>query len=150
MNPDTVTRLTSAYQGDLSGRENLVTESLNMILEKPLLGWGPGVYRPLLGNDAHNLFLHLLIEVGIVGTVPYVIGLFLCFLSAWKARKSESGKICLIAFSTIMIANLALNWAAFKPMWLLIAASLAGAERIPQVHLSRTNLRFAAEPKAFR
>src|SRR5262245_49942873 len=76
----------SYYEGKLSNRETIFAASVEMISEKPIFGWGPIEYGYVLGlrggmwdpNDTHNLFLHLLVEVGIIGTIPFLIGLCLC------------------------------------------------------------------------
>ncbi|PWT85606.1 MAG: hypothetical protein C5B58_02815 [Acidobacteria bacterium] len=132
--PDTVSRLSSTYyEGDLSGRDKIIPVALSMIAEKPLSGWGPGEFADQLGRrlneyqprDAHNTFLQLLLEVGFLGTVPFVLGLFFCLRRLWKFRNTDWGKMCLAAFVTLMAVNMSGTWIRFKLLWFIIAISLS-------------------------
>src|SRR5262249_18392152 len=81
----TLSRLERTYEnGDTAGRDKITAASIEMISEKPLLGWQPVVLwyelgartsSPFIKRDAHNLFLHLLLEVGLLGATPFLIGL---------------------------------------------------------------------------
>ena len=53
-------------------------------------------------RDAHNLLLHLLLEGGIVGTLPFLVGLWLCGQSAWKARSKPLGLLPLALFCAML------------------------------------------------
>jgi O-antigen ligase len=88
----------AVYDGKLAGREHIVPVALQMFLERPLLGWQPFAYERELGRrlgrykkDAHNLFLTLVLEVGIVGAVPFLMGLWRCAQTAWQARIGRLG-----------------------------------------------------------
>ena len=59
-----------------------------MFLEKPLIGWGPANNISELGSRLglgsaigmpHNVYLWLLTETGLLGTVPFLAGLWLCW-----------------------------------------------------------------------
>jgi O-antigen ligase len=124
--PLSMTRLGQTYyEGDYSGRDSLWERSLAMIPEKPFLGWGPVEWQERLGKDAHSHYLYLLLEVGIIGTIPYIAGLLLCLRNIWRSRDTDWGKICLAAFVMLMVANLGLNFPSFKTMWFVIAVCLA-------------------------
>jgi O-antigen ligase len=148
-NQQTASRLLSAYtEHNLSGRSSIVADSIEMFAEKPLWGWGPVEWWEELGTDTHNLFLYLLLEVGILGMIPYLAALFLCLRSLWRSRQSEWGKLCFAAFSTIMIANLGVNYRNFKPMWLLIAAALSLTIQSSRSRLAGLSLRSSTMPRS--
>lgn len=75
--------------------------ALQMFLQKPLLGHGWRSFRQLnqtmfgftRANDAHNIYLQLLAETGIVGFAVYVtlfIGAFLLTYKAYSLQKKHS------------------------------------------------------------
>jgi O-antigen ligase len=125
------------YEGDTAGRQNIVAAGAEMILERPLLGWGYTevgrelAYREMgwtdRGRDAHNLILHLLLEVGVVGTIPFIAGMFLCARAAWKARQGFHGMLPLAILATMFASVVTGNLLARKVWWLVLALVM-GAE----------------------
>jgi O-antigen ligase len=124
----------SLYEGKLAGRENITREAIGMVLERPIFGWQYGVFSHELGSrlgylweekDAHNLFLHLFLEVGAAGAIPFLAGLALCVVAAWRGRKTRLGNLPLAALLTLLTANLALTMIAWKIFWLILALVLA-------------------------
>jgi O-antigen ligase len=152
--PDSSLRWDQAYyEGDTSGREVIYREAINMISERPFLGWQPVAHWFELGKritgreekekDVHNLYLHLLLEVGVVGAIPFLAGLWLCTRAAWKARKGSMGNLPLATLLTVLSANLAIPFLTRKPMWLMLALALASTAHIPYRYKVK---RFAAAP----
>jgi O-antigen ligase len=132
-------RLQDAYEGNLSGRDKITAAAVEMVYEKPLLGWQPVALWQELGRrvgrfagtrDAHNLFLHLLLEVGIVGTAPFLVGLGLCLRCAWKSRAGPLGVLPLALFLAMMSANLSHTLHTRKPLWLVLALCIAAYENM--------------------
>lgn len=120
------------YEGHLSGREKITPTAIQMIMERPVVGWHPvehwhelGARLGLAQRDAHNLVLHLLLEVGIVGVTPFLVGLGLCARSAWRARVGSLGSLPLAALVTVLVSNLSETGLARKPLWLVLAFVLA-------------------------
>ncbi len=113
-----------------------------MISEKPLLGWRPVVLwyelgtrtrSPFIVRDAHNLFLHLLLEVGLLGAMPFLIGLGLCVRAAWTARVRSLGLFPLVWLITMIAANMSDTMLSTKSLWLVLILSLAlGASTVKQ------------------
>ena len=72
----------SFYQGDTAGRDKIHGHAWVMFFEKPMLGWGP-VYNLVelgsrLGRSArypHSLYLTVLTETGLLGSVLFFGGL---------------------------------------------------------------------------
>jgi O-antigen ligase len=155
-----LTRFQESYGGNLSGRQLIIPASLEMISERPLLGWQPVAYWEELGRrlgqtwgvkDAHNLFFHLLLEVGVVGAVPFVIGLALCVVGAWKARAGTFGNLPFALLMTTLSANLTHTYLARKPQWLILALAVAAVAAARQTkaarYLIRRPLRFSSAPR---
>ena len=82
-NPDYSERWEQTYyEGNVSGRDQIYSAAIEMALERPIFGWQPVIHWRELGlrlgeweRDEHSLFLHLLLEVGLVGTIPFLVGL---------------------------------------------------------------------------
>ncbi len=96
----------------LTGRIGLWEMALELIREKPLFGWGNYRQGAILLRQyyywyAHNLFLDILLEGGLV-----CMGAFLYMLSAYaKAIRimlnDRVVRICLLTFVVFMIVNIA-------------------------------------------
>ena len=76
--PDTLAPFIATRQklvsGDVtSGRFSLYLQAIDMFFEKPLLGWGSGVYNSLFDTGTHNAYLQVLSENGIIGLSIFVI-----------------------------------------------------------------------------
>jgi O-antigen ligase len=141
-NPEFMARLQDAvYEGNTGGRDVIYTSAVEMVSERPLFGWGPITASFELGNrvgwifrrrDPHNLLFELLIGVGIVGSLPFLLGLYSCGLAAWKARTGHSGMLPLALFVCVLIANLSHNYLIWKPQWLIFALILGAASTTGQ------------------
>ncbi len=139
----TLSRFERSYDtGDTAGRDQIFAASIEMISEKPLLGWRPVVLlyelgartrSPFIIRDAHNLFLHLLLEVGLLGAMPFLIGLGLCVRAAWTARVRSLGLFPLVWLITMIAANMSDTMLSTKSLWLVLILSLAlGASTVKQ------------------
>jgi O-antigen ligase len=132
-NPDYSERWQQTYyEGNLSGRDRIYSAAMEMAAERLIVGWQPVVNWYELGarlgeplRDAHSLYLHLLLEVGLLGTVPFLIGLWLCTRSAWKARMGEFGPLPLALILAALTSNLTDTFIVRKPLWLILGLTLA-------------------------
>ncbi len=123
--------------GTMSGRETIFPAAWKLFLEKPLAGWGPATNVYVLGArffreslDTHNLYLYLLTEVGLLGSIPYFAGLFLCLRSAWKSRSGPQGVLPLAMMIAVLLINMSLTWHVRKVYWLILAFALASSAQI--------------------
>ena len=131
--PIALSRWQRTYEsGDTAGRDKIFTASAAMISEKPFFGWQPIVFNYELGprvgklrRDAHNLYLHLLMEVGLLGTLPFLVGLWCCARAAWEARAGNLGLLPLVLIVALLVGNMAGTHLARKLFWLILALSLA-------------------------
>jgi O-antigen ligase len=128
----------SALTGNMAGREQLYPALWTMFLERPVLGWGPvtNTYelaqrigeRERPHRAAHNIVLELLTATGLVGTLPFLVGAWLCLRGAWQARKGQHGVMPLALFTALLIANMSGDWIASKLVWLVLAYAFASGE----------------------
>jgi O-antigen ligase len=124
----------AVYEGSMSGRETIWVVALEMIMEKPLLGWGPAYNTWELGSrlgglskDAHNMYLRLLAEGGIVGAFPFFVGLWLCWQNAWRARHSSQGIVPLIMLLFLLVMSLTGGPLFRKLFWVVLSYALASS-----------------------
>jgi O-antigen ligase len=86
-----------------SGRANLWKDAISMFLQKPLWGHGYSLYQSisLYDNAAHNIYIQLLVETGIIG-----VSLFLTFITSIirisKANSILAGTIAVLVASTFL------------------------------------------------
>jgi O-antigen ligase len=137
--PDSLERWEKTYyESDLTGRDEIFSLAVGMISEQPAFGWQPvnWVYQlgnrvggkwAIIGRDAHNLFLALLLEVGVIGTVPYLIALWLCARSAWRGRAGNQGLLPLALLVTILVCGMSGTTLHSKVQWFICALTLASA-----------------------
>ena len=130
-----MSRVELTSEGDSAGRDKLVTLALNMISERPLLGWRPVEYQfEMMGRysgvsnypqDPHNMTLNTLVEVGLLGGIPFFMGIALCGRAAWKGRRRELGLLPIALIVTLLVGLQFHSFTTSKPMWLVFAVCAA-------------------------
>lgn len=129
------------YEGNMAGREKITPIAVGMILERPLIGWQPVAFWYELGSrlgkiwdtkDAHNLYLHLFLEVGALGALPFLVGLWLWGRAAWEGRAGYLGVLPLALLGTTLAANATHTDLARKTLWLVLALTVAAGTRVRQ------------------
>ena len=125
----------TAETGTLAGREQLWPSLVDMALEKPWAGWGPinNQYEVATRTtdmarehrDAHNLLLELFTALGLAGAVPFLIGLGIGVVGAWRGRTSPYGIVPFALIALFLVANVSTNLLAYKPFWWVLALALA-------------------------
>jgi O-antigen ligase len=151
-----VTRFQQSAEGDFAGRQKILPASIDMFLERPLTGWGPVALWAELSRrtgqlwgtkDAHNLYMHLLLEVGIFGAVPFYVGLYLCARAAWRARTGIFGSLPFALAVMLLAANFTHTYIARKPLWLFLAFLVAASSKAAPAINSRQRLAVRAQPR---
>jgi O-antigen ligase len=136
------TRVAMAEEGSFSQRERIFPTEMGMISDRPLLGWGPVTNKYELASrlgdaihdrrDAHNILLEVLTASGLLGAIPFGIGLWLCIRSAWSARNGPRGVVPLALVLAVLAGNMSENRIAGPLLWLILGCALASeVERPP-------------------
>jgi O-antigen ligase len=141
------TRLFSSFSSDDGSkieRVRLWQEAIELIALRPIIGAGLGNY-PLLVKPsadyrepfyAHNLFLDIALETGIVGFFFFLSFLFYAIVSAWRKWRQGGSLFALALLSSLIVfsAHSFFETPLFSvhilPIFLLLmAASLAESRR---------------------
>lgn len=113
---------------DLGGRVRLWRASTAIFLEHPLWGIGSGALNvpTELGSVAHNTFVSVLAELGLVGFTLFVVMLAMVVYQAVHQPKSYSG-LWLTILAVWMIGVSLLTWEYRKPTWLFLSLTVISA-----------------------
>jgi O-antigen ligase len=124
-------------EGDTAGRDEITYLAWHMFLEQPWIGWGVvhqnelGSRLGLVTRDFHNLFFHVLTEVGLIGTIPFFFGILTCSLSAWRARKNIQGILPLAMLLSLLVMSVAGTTVTDKLFWFVLAYANASGASVP-------------------
>ena len=115
-------------QGDLNNRTNNWQDGFAAFVEHPLLGVGGNMYPTInrWGKAAHNSFIAVLVELGLIGFIIFGGLLLIVFTEAWRQPKWES-RFWLTLFAVWTLGSYTLTWTHRKPTWLLLSLLIAGA-----------------------
>jgi hypothetical protein len=107
---------------DLGGRMELWKGSIAIFLEHPILGVGSGTLGlpRLLGTFAHNSFLSILAELGLIGFVLFAGILAIVTHKALTQMKGLSA-LWLTVLAIWAIGSFSLTWEFRKPTWLFFS-----------------------------
>lgn len=122
--------------GSISGHDVIALEAMQMVLEKPLIGWGPAAKTVLairvnsygLVRSAHNMILAMLTFNGILGALPYFYGYLLVFWAARRARSGTEGILPLAIFACVFVTDMASGELPKKLHWVFFAYQLAAGQ----------------------
>jgi O-antigen ligase len=119
---------TSIAAGDMGGRVYIWREGIVVFSEHPLLGTGSGAFRTAVeaGKVAHNSFLSILVDVGIVGFILFVIILAVTVYQAIRQPKWNS-RLWLAVLLVWAIGASTLTWERKKPTWLFLSLVIVSA-----------------------
>jgi O-antigen ligase len=133
--PDTlVERLattgTEVEGGRFGGRFKLWRAGLIVFVERPLLGWGTASFKPAItpmmgpmAQVAHNSFVSVLVEQGIIGLLLYLT-MFVTVLRSIRSLPVLEKRFALILFGTLVVTMLPLSWEDRKAVWFVLAVLL--------------------------
>jgi O-antigen ligase len=120
--------------GDFAKRQLLYPEAVDMLVRKPLTGWGPMQNYQELAERMHdnegvqsteNTFLWALTSVGLIGSLPFLYFVYYAVRSAWRARKTFLGWTPIAALVTILVSGCTVEWQHNKVFWLALSMSIA-------------------------
>jgi len=112
-----------------NGRINIFSNSIKMIAERPILGWGLGIVENVeYSGKVHNWVLQGLLNGGLIGLLIYILPLQLAVGKMWKTRKLDYSYYgLLVIFASLLQGLVEPNY--FTPtiellIWLIIGISL--------------------------
>jgi O-antigen ligase len=127
----------------LGGRFRLWRAGMHAFSDRPVMGYGTASFKhaitPELGytaQTAHNSYLSVLVEEGLIGLLLFLFMLSMVFLDAFRLPRLER-RFALVLLATLCVAMLPLTWEDEKPVWLIMAALIG---------LSHAEARRAARP----
>jgi O-antigen ligase len=137
--PDTIaqrlsTTGSSVEDMNLGGRFEIWTAGIKAFGHAPLTGYGAGGFKnaaaPYLRGEprvAHNSYLSVLVEQGLIGFLLYITMFALVLLGLLKLPALER-RYTLVQFAAVATAILPLTWEDSKPVWFILAALLGFAQ----------------------
>jgi O-antigen ligase len=124
---------TEVEELSLGGRFTLWRAGVKAFVNRPLTGYGSGAWRtavsPWLGPNpqvAHNSFLSVLVETGLVGLLIYSL-MFLTVFLAVRDLPSLERRFGLVLLVTLGVAMFPLTWEDQKAVWFILALLLGMA-----------------------
>jgi len=123
---------TELTQGDLNNRTNNWREGLATFVEHPLKGVGSGMYRSVnsLGKVAHNSYISVLVELGLIGFVLFGSILMIAVNQAWSHPSKWDKSFWLSLLVVWAIGASTLTWEYRKTTWLFLSLIVASAALI--------------------
>jgi O-antigen ligase len=119
---------TEVEGGSFGGRGKLWRAGLAVFPEHPVFGHGTGSYKsaitPRLGpaaQVAHNSYLSVLVEQGIVGFLLYMAMFAAVVVSLFRLPRLER-RFALVLLGTLAVAMFPLTWEDRRPVWFVLAA----------------------------
>ncbi|MDO8489463.1 MAG: O-antigen ligase family protein, partial [Candidatus Omnitrophota bacterium] len=104
-------------------------DTLKIIKAKPLTGVGIGNFNLMQSRYAHNSYLQIWAEMGILGIISIFLLIIAVFKSAFKNIKGSLDKnqtICLICACAVFLMHNLVDFSFFVPEVSLIWWSIAG------------------------
>lgn len=130
--------------GDLNGRLELWQQGLVSFEKHPILGVGSNMYRSVNteGKVAHNSFISVLVEVGLVGLSLFLLILITAAIEALR-HTGWDRYFWLTVLASWTVAVSTLTWEYRKPTWLILSLIIASAsisvQAIERQSSDRTN-----------
>ena len=121
----TVTELTA---GDLNERTQNWAQGLVAYTKHPVIGVGSNMYRSVnqAGKLAHNSFISVLVELGLIGFALFGLIVTFAVIEAWGQPKWEA-RFWLTALLVWAIGASSLTYEHRKTTWLLLSLVVANA-----------------------
>ncbi|HKZ80698.1 MAG TPA: O-antigen ligase family protein [Pyrinomonadaceae bacterium] len=142
-------------EGDLNQRTYIWREGLDSFVEHPLIGVGSSMYRSVnsLGKVAHNSFLSVLVEVGLIGFALF--GMILAMaVSQARGQPKWDKRFWLTLLAVWAIGASTLTWEHRKSTWLFLSLIVASAaltihrdEAVPLVQRDKSEGQFVWQAK---
>jgi hypothetical protein len=125
-------------RGTSSGRDIIFPEAFQMVMEKPLIGWGISATRELAirthsGGEVratHNMALAILTFAGLAGFIPFITGYLRIAWACWRSRRGVENVLPLALFVAILSTDMISGGLPEKLHWTFFAYMLAAEKEI--------------------
>jgi O-antigen ligase len=124
-------------EGNIGGRFKLWVAGGKAFARRPMLGYGTSGFRtaikpylPTRAQVAHNSYLSVLVENGIVGFLLFALMFFAVF-RAVLGLPSLDRRFALVLMATLAVVLIPLTWEDHKSVWFILAALLGVARAAP-------------------
>jgi O-antigen ligase len=118
---------TEVEDARLGGRFKLWVAGANAFMKQPVMGYGTSGFIPAIEPElgpraqvAHNSFLSVLVEEGLIGFMLYATMLVTAFLSIRRLPALER-RFALVLLLTMCTAMMPLTWEDVKAVWFTMA-----------------------------
>ncbi len=119
----------STVGGDTGFRIELLISGFDLFKDQPLFGWGTGYMARLArvsgyrGDiiSAHNTFLQVLLEHGLIGFVIFIMGISFSIYASLKWRRDGLKYTPFILLMSILAGGITKGWAYNKMSWVVFA-----------------------------
>lgn len=136
-------------EGDLNNRTNNWAEGLDSFERNPVLGVGGNMYRSVNSWDkvAHNSYLSILVELGVVGLLIFLGILAVAFAAAWGQQRLRDRIFWLTLLAVWGMGALTLTWEYRKTTWLFLGLIVANAAitKAREVRAARARMAIEAD-----
>jgi O-antigen ligase len=114
--------------GDLNERTELWADGLQAFQQSPVLGVGTDMYRSVSGLNkvAHNTYISVLVEEGLIGLVLFVAILWVVFRHVRRLPRWDRN-FWLTTLIVLAIGASTLTWEQRKTTWLFLTFAVAAA-----------------------
>lgn len=122
------TTYTELRGGTLNKRTEIWREGLAVVPEHPIIGVGSNTYRSVnsMGKLAHNSFLSVLVELGVIGLALFGIILAIAVIEAVRQPKWDA-RFWLTMLAVWAVGASALTYEYRKATWLFLSLAIASA-----------------------
>ena len=128
-------------QGTMNSRLQIWKAGVRAFIREPILGYGTASFPETVSKQlgfritAHNTFLSVLVEQGIVGFAIFTSMLAVVFRRA-RSLPTLERRWAMVQLGTLVVALLPLGWEDAKPFWFIMAVitgmgAAASARRAP-------------------
>ena len=129
------TTASSISSEDIGGRVNIWRDALAVFSQHPFIGVGTGTHNYTIGGSAHNTYLSVLAESGLIGLFLFFFILALVLNQAARLFKEYAG-LWFSVFFVWAIGVLSLSWEVKKVTWLILSFVILEGAALQEYYLA--------------